>query len=453
MAKVLPYHQEAEQSVLGTIFLDPKEIVTVIDQLNENDFFEQSHVLIYKAMKDLFEESLNIDFASVAARLEQTQQLERAGGRKYLLALTDAVPSIDHLETYIDLVKDGSLKRQVIKLASDIVEDGYQKDEMAFDYITRAEEEIFALAQKRKTSAFSKIDAVIQEVKEKTEKNRNKKGGITGLSTGFAEFDKMSAGLQNEELIILAARPSMGKSAFAMNLAINVAKKNKEGRAGVAIFSLEMSNEQLAARMLSSESNVENNKIKSGHLTAPEWQHMEGGIQTLSLLSIFFDDSAAVTVADIRAKCRKLKQENKLDFVVIDYLQLIKGDSRSGNRQEEVAKISRSLKEMARELKVPVLALSQLSRDVEKREDKRPVLADLRESGSIEQDADIVMFLYRNDYYTRDPEKKTGDVELIVAKNRQGAAGIMLPFRFDTEFSRFLSKEEREESSYEAYRD
>jgi replicative DNA helicase len=453
MAKVLPYHREAEQSVLGIIFLDPKEIVSVIDQLNQEDFFEQGHQMIYAAMKDLFQENLKIDYASVAARLEQTQNLERAGGKKYLFELAEIVPSIDHLMTYIDLVKDGSLKRQVIKLASDIVEDGFKKDEMAFDYITRAEEDIFALAQKRKTRAFAEIADVILEVKEKTEKNRNKKGGITGLSTGFAEFDKLSAGLQNEELIILAARPSMGKSAFAMNLAINIAKKNKEGKAGVAIFSLEMSNEQLAARMLSAESNVENNKIKSGHLTAPEWQHMEGGIQTLSLLSIFFDDSAAVTVADIRAKCRKLKQEDKLEFVVIDYLQLIKGDSRSGNRQEEVAKISRSLKEMARELKVPVLALSQLSRDVEKREDKRPVLADLRESGSIEQDADIVLFLYRQDYYNRDAENKTGDVELIVAKNRQGAAGIMLPFRFDTEFSRFLSKEEREDSSYEAYRD
>jgi len=453
MAKKLPYHREAEQAVLGIVFLDQKEIVTIIDQLNKDDFYELSHALIFQAMKDLFQENLKIDFASVAARLEQMQNLERVGGRRYLLELTEMVPTTDHLDTYIDLVKDGSLKRQVIKVASNIVEDGLNKDEMAFEYITRAEEDIFALAQKRKTSAFSIISQVIKEVKEKTEMNRNKKGGITGLSSGFAEFDKLSAGLQPEELIILAARPSMGKSAFAMNLAINIAKKNKEGKAGVAIFSLEMSNEQLAARMLSAESNVENNKIKSGHLTAPEWQHLEGGMQTLSLLNIFFDDSAAVSVADIRAKCRKLKQEDKLEFVVIDYLQLIKGDSRSGNRQEEVAKISRSLKEMARELKIPVLALSQLSRDVEKREDKRPVLADLRESGSIEQDADIVLFLYRNDYYQRDPDKKTGDVELIVAKNRQGAAGVMLPFRFDTEFSRFLSKEEREDSSYEAYRD
>ncbi|MBU0476335.1 MAG: DnaB-like helicase C-terminal domain-containing protein, partial [Bacteroidetes bacterium] len=228
-----------------------------------------------------------------------------------------------------------------------------------------------------------------------------------------------------------------------MNLALNVAKRNKDGQAGVAIFSLEMSNEQLAARMLSSESNIENNKIKTGHLTSREWQFLEGGMQSLAKLNIAFDDSAAVTVADIRAKCRKLSQEDKLDFVVIDYLQLIKGDDRSGNRQEEVAKISRGLKQMARELKVPVLALSQLSREVEKREDKRPVLADLRESGSIEQDADIVMFLYRKDYYERDEKNLTGEVDLSIAKNRQGIAGVSLHFMFDTAYSRFTAQADR----------
>ena len=446
MPKSLPYHQEAERSVLGAIFLDPKKVTAVKDQLHNEDFFEEAHMLIFQAMKDVDDANLKVDFASVASMLEQAGHLERVGGMAYLLALSDAVPSVRNLNTYVDLVRDGSLKRQVIKLASDIVNEGYLKDESAADYITRAEEEIFALAQKRKTTEFSLLSEVIIEVKEKTERNRNKKGGITGLRTGYDNLDRITAGLQPEELIILAARPSMGKSAMAMNLAINVSKLNKEGRAGVAIFSLEMSNEQLAARMLSSEANVENNKIKTGSLSAAEWQHLEGGIQTLSLLNIAFDDSSAVTVADIRAKCRKLKQEDKLDFVVIDYLQLIKGDARSGNRQEEVAKISRALKQMARELHVPVLALSQLSRDVEKREDKRPVLADLRESGSIEQDADIVMFLYRGDYYIHDVEKKTGDVELSIAKNRQGIAGIRLSFRFDTEYSRFVAKEEREES-------
>ncbi len=446
MPKSLPYHQEAERSVLGAIFLDPKTLTAVKDQLHNEDFFEEAHMLTFQAMKDVDDANLKVDFASVAAMLEQNGQLERVGGMAYLLDLSDAVPSIRNLNTYIDLVKDGSLKRQVIKLASDIVNEGYLNGESAADYITHAEEEIFALAQKRKTTEFSLLSEVIMEVKEKTERNRNQKGGITGLRTGYDNLDRITAGLQPEELIILAARPSMGKSAMAMNLAMNVSKLNKEGHAGVAIFSLEMSNEQLAARMLSAEANVENNKIKTGSLSAAEWQHLEGGIQTLSLLNIVFDDSSAVTVADIRAKCRKLKQEEKLDFVVIDYLQLIKGDTKSGNRQEEVARISRALKQMARELHVPVLALSQLSRDVEKREDKRPVLADLRESGSIEQDADIVMFLYRGDYYIHDVAKKTGDVELSIAKNRQGIAGIRLSFRFDTEYSRFVAKEEREES-------
>lgn len=448
MAKSLPYHHEAEQSVLGTIFLEPKQIVAVIDQLNHEDFFEQSHVLIYKAMIELYQENLKIDYASVASKLEQTQMLTKAGGKKYLLNLAEAVPSTAHIETYIDLVKDGSMKRQVIKLAGEILEAGYQGEMDANAYLTMAEEDIFALAQKRKTSAFSTLSTVIKDVKEKTEKNRDKKGGITGLRTGFSNLDQLTAGLQPEELIILAARPSMGKSAFAMNLALNVAKRNKDGQASVAIFSLEMSNEQLAARMLSSESNIENNKIKTGALSSREWQFLEGGIQSLAKLNILFDDSAAVNVADIRAKCRKLSQEGKLDFVVIDYLQLIRGDDRSGNRQEEVARISRSLKQMARELKIPILALSQLSREVEKREDKRPVLADLRESGSIEQDADIVMFLYRNDYYVHNVENKTGEVELSIAKNRQGMAGIRLGFRFDTEYSRFTAQADREEEAY-----
>jgi len=449
MAKSLPHHHEAEQSVLGTVFLEPRKIVEVIDQLNPDDFYALSHSLIYKAMRDLYQENAKIDYQTIAARLESDQALGKAGGMSYLVELSEAVPSTAHLETYIDLVKDGSLKRQVIRLAGEILEEGYQGGNSAGDYLTRAEESIFALSQKRKTTVFLELSEVISEVKEKTERNRDKKGGVTGLRTGFSNLDHITNGLQPEELIILAARPSMGKSAFAMNLALNVAKRNNDGQAGVAIFSLEMSNEQLVSRMLSAEANIENTKIKTGSLTSREWQFLEGGMQSLSRLPIVFDDSSSVTVSDIRAKCRKLSQEGKLDFVVIDYLQLIKGDdSRSGNRQEEVAKISRGLKQMARELKVPILALSQLSRDVEKREDKRPVLSDLRESGSIEQDADIVMFLYRNDYYERNAESKTGEVELSVAKNRQGAAGITLKFRFDTEFSRFTVQTDREEESF-----
>jgi replicative DNA helicase len=447
MAKSLPYHQEAEQSVLGTVFLDPKQIVVLVDRLDNEDFFEQRHILIYQAMKDLHEENLTIDYASVASKLEQTQNLEKAGGKGYLFGLSDFVPSISHLDTYISLVKDGSIKRQVIDVAGRILEIGYHGEIDANTYLTRAEEDIFALAQKRKTSDFAILQDIIEEVKEKAEKNRDKKGGVTGLRTGFANLDQVTNGLQPEELIILAARPSMGKSAFAMNLALNVAKRNKDAQAYVAIFSLEMSNEQLVGRMLSSEANVKNVKIKTGSMTPSEWQYFESGRLGISRLNIVFDDSAAVTVSEIRAKCRKLAQEGRLDFVVIDYMQLIKGDDKSGNRQEEVARISRSLKQMARELKIPILALSQLSREVEKREDKRPILADLRESGSIEQDADIVMFLYRPDYYKRDKEDPTGEVELIIAKNRQGMAGVSRYFRFETEYSRFTAQAEREDDA------
>ncbi len=445
MAKKLPHHNESEQSVLGTIFLDPQQINSVIDHLRPDDFYEKSHMLIYEAMKKLYADNHKIDYTSVASWLEQNQNLGRAGGLNYLRALAETVASVNHLDTYIDLVKEGSLKRQVIMLADKISELGYNGEMDAAEYLSQAEEDIFALAQKRKTSEFALLADVVKQVKEKTELNRDKKGGITGLHTGFANIDELTAGLQPEELIILAARPSMGKSALAMNLALNIAKRNSDGKASVAVFSLEMSNDQLAARMLSAESNIENDKIKTGRLTSSEWQYLETGMQSLAKLNIVFDDSAAVTVSDIRAKCRKLSQSKGLDFVVIDYLQLIKSDTRSNNRQEEVAKISRSLKQMARELKIPILALSQLSREVEKREDKRPVLADLRESGSIEQDADIVMFLFRKDYYETKSENKTGDVDLSIAKNRQGRAGISLKFRFDTEFSRFRAQSEREE--------
>jgi len=445
MARSLPHHREAEQSVLGIIFLDPRQIVVVQDLLDTSDFFERAHMLIYDAMRGLSASNLRIDYTSVAARLEESGSLQQAGGIQYIYQLAEAVPSTDHIDTYIDLVRGASLKRQVMEVAGHILEDGYTGNTDPDNYLAQAEESVFALAQKRRTTEFVKLSDVVREVRDKTERNRDNKGDVTGLRTGFSNLDQITNGLQAQELLILAARPSMGKSAFALNLALNVAKRNADGQASVAIFSLEMSNEQLAGRMLSAESNVRNVRIKTGGLTGREWQFLDAGMQSLARLNIVFDDSAAVTVSDIRAKCRKLAHENRLDFVVIDYLQLIKGDARAGNRQEEVARISRSLKQMARELDVPVLALSQLSRDVEKRDDKRPVLADLRESGSIEQDADIVMFLYRPDYYKREADADISDVELIIAKNRQGIAGVARHFRFDTEYSRFVAQEDRPE--------
>lgn len=445
MSKNLPHHRTAEEAVLGSIFLDPRIIVNVMDQLEVEDFFDLQNQLIYKTIKQVYNDGLKIDFTSVSSKLEQAKDLGRAGGLEYLIQLSNAVPSTAHIESHIDLVRDASLKRQVIAVSGQILEAGYKDNIDANHYINEAEEMIFALGQKRKTSEFSHLSEIILEVKEKLEANKHNKGGITGLRTGFSGLDKITSGLQPEELIILAARPSMGKSAFALNLALNIAQQNSNSKAWVALFSLEMSNDQLASRMLSAQANIDGNRIRSGYLDSKDWANLEAGKRSLETLNIVFDDSAAVTISDIRTKCRKLSQEGKLDFVVIDYLQLIQGDSRSGNRQEEVARISRGLKQMARELKVPVLALSQLSRAVEQRDDKRPVLADLRESGSIEQDADIVLFLYRADYYERDLDKKTGDVEINVAKNRQGQSGIDLPFKFDPAYSRFRTKEDREQ--------
>lgn len=443
MAKKLPSHRNAEQSVLGSIFLNHKKIVNVVDELETNDFFDLQHRYIYEAMIQVHSEDKIVDYTSVSAMLEQGNNLGKAGGMDYLLDLAELTPTDSHLDYYIDLVKDASLKRSVIDISGQILEIGYNEDIDAISYVTKAEELIFAVSQKRKTSEFITLEAVVKEVKEKIEQNKNK-SGITGLKTGFSEFDKITSGLQPEELIILAARPSMGKSAFALNLALNVAQKNKDSKAYVAIFSLEMSNDQLASRMLSAEANIDGNRLRSGYLDSNDWINLEAGKRSLEKLNIVFDDSAAVTVSDIRAKCRKLSQEGRLDFIIIDYLQLIKGDSKSGNRQEEVSRISRGLKQMARELAVPVLALSQLSRAVEQREDKRPILSDLRESGSIEQDADIVMFLYREDYYIRDEEKKTGDVAVNIAKNRQGQSGKDLYFKFDPSYSRFRTKETRD---------
>ncbi|CCV64830.1 Replicative DNA helicase [Alteracholeplasma palmae J233] len=431
----LPSHQDAERALLGSLFLDTRTIPVALDGLSEYDFFNLNHGYIFQAIKELFNDNQNIDYASVGYVLERKHLIEKIGGLKYLISLGNMVPSADHIETYIGHIKEAALKREMINVAQELAEEGL-KDIDAKAYIDLAEEKVFAVSQKRKTTAFSEISKVLVEVKEKIEQNKDRTGGITGLNTGFAGLNQMTLGLQPEELIILAARPSMGKSAFAMNLAMNVAKFNKGGKAGVAIFSLEMSNDQLATRMISSESGIENYKIKSGNLSAKEWQFLEASSEAMGRLNVFFDDSAAVSISDIRAKCRKLKQEDKLEFVVIDYLQLIKGDDRINNRQEEVARISRGLKQMARELKIPVLALSQLSRDVEKREDKKPVLADLRESGSIEQDADIVMFLYRDEYYTKSKSNMPGEAEVIIAKNRQGSLGDR-KFIFDTEFSRF----------------
>jgi replicative DNA helicase len=427
----LPYHLEAEQSILGIIFLEPNQIINVVDRLEPEEFFNINHQFIFIAMKELQKKSKQIDFYTVSLELKnKNQKIE--GGINYLIQLTHIIPSIYHLDTYIYFVKETSLKRNIIKTASTIVYEGLNNPELNHEeFLNSVEEKIFQISKNKKNNKFILLKDLLREVKKITIDNK-RDNNIIGLSTGYIGLDEITLGLKPEELIILAARPSMGKSSLMMNIAVNIAQNNKKSKASVVIFSLEMSNEQLGSRLISAKSQISHKNIQLGLLNQQQLKQVNYSIDTLKELNLYFDDSAAANILDIRSQCRQLKKQDKLDIVIIDYLQLIRKANKSNNqgfvnRQEEVSDISKSLKEMARELKIPVLALSQLSREVEKREDKRPILSDLRDSGSIEQDADIVIFLYRKQYYNKDKKdisfSDLGHTELIISKNRQGATG------------------------------
>jgi len=427
MEKITPHNVEAEQSVLGSVFVDQGAMRSLVDKLESDDFYTYRHKVIFTAMVELFQENIEIDYTTLANKLDTKELLNDAGGIDYILGLINSVPSIVNLSNYINIVRDKSITRRIMDACRKIIEDGYANDD-AISFVDNSEKTIFDIAKERRTTDFVKIGEVAEIVIEKTENAKNNKGRLTGLDTGFNELNDYTLGLQPSELIIIAARPSMGKSALALNIAANVAKMPEKPY--VAFFSLEMGSDQLVGRMLSSESRVHSINIRTGELSPSQWQQISLAKETLSSLNILFDDSGTVKVTDLRQKCRKLAQERKLDLVVVDYLQLLSGSSKE-NRVQEVSEISRTLKEMARELKVPVIALSQLSRAVERREEKIPIMADLRDSGSIEQDADIVVFMYRDDYYTKQESKRTDTVDLIIAKNRQGATtseNIVLSF-------------------------
>jgi replicative DNA helicase len=422
MDKMTPHNREAEQSVLGSVFVEESVMKSLVDKLTGDDFYTYRHRVIYNAMVDLFQEGTSIDYTTLANKLETKGLLNDAGGIDYILGLSESVPSIANLSNYMNIVIDKSLTRKIQDACRRIIEDGYEADDTN-SFIDDSEKLIFDIAKTRRSSEFIPISLVTEEVIEKTEAAKNNQGRITGLDTGFEELNDYTLGLQPSELIIIAARPSMGKSAFALNLAANIAKT--KDKPYVAFFSLEMGSDQLVGRMLSAESKVHSTAIRTGSLSPAQWQQISVAKENLSELNILFDDSGTVKVTDLRQKCRKLKQDNRLDLVVIDYLQLLSGSAnrRNENRVQEVSEISRTLKEMARELEIPVVALSQLSRAVERREDKHPIMADLRDSGSIEQDADIIMFLYRDEYYNKESDKE-GLVEIIIAKNRQGATTV-----------------------------
>ncbi|OMF35318.1 replicative DNA helicase [Paenibacillus sp. FSL H8-0548] len=425
-----PYNLEAEQAVIGSILLNAEAFEKVKDRLNKGKFYEKAHRTIYKAMCDVYDSKAAIDIVTVSAALQDDEKLEAIGNVSYLARLTNSVPTASNISYYADIVLDMSLRRESLLIARELVKHATSEQDVA-GFVALAEKRISKLtAENKPPKAFVTMKDALFQVFDQTEErfnNRHINEGITGMPSGLTDLDKMTAGFQKSDLIIIAARPSVGKTAFALNIAQNVGIRAKET---VAIFSLEMSATQLVQRMISAEGNIDGEKLKTGYFEPDDWGKMTNAIGILSDANIFIDDTPGITVGEIRYKCRELKKEKGLGMILIDYLQLIRGNGRSGeNRQQEVSEISRTLKEIARELEVPVIALSQLSRGVEQRQDKRPMMSDLRESGSIEQDADIVGFLYRDDYYDKQTEKKN-IIEVIISKQRNGKTGtVELAFR------------------------
>ena len=422
LGKVPPNDIEAEQAILGSMLTDKDAVISAIEVLKEEDFYRADNRAIYGAILNLYSRAEPIDIITVKAELESLGKFEQVGGLEYLAMLPDKVPTTANAMKYVNIVEEKSTLRSLIKTANEIIELGYDPTEDVTDVMENAEKKIFNIMQNKDKKSYSPIKDILVDSFTQLEELYNRKQHITGVPTGFTELDYKTAGFHGSDLILIAARPAMGKSAFALNIATNAAVR---ANVPVVIFSLEMSNEQMVNRILCSEAMVDSNKVRTGKLEEDDWTKLAGSIGPLSEAEIFIDDTPGISVTEIRAKCRKLKLEKNIGMVVIDYLQLVQGSNkRNGSREQEISEISRSLKILAKEIGVPVIALSQLSRAVEQRPDHRPMLSDLRESGAIEQDADIVMFLYRDDYYNQDSEKK--DIaEVIIAKHRGGSTGTV----------------------------
>lgn len=437
--RIPPQNIEAEQAVLGAIFLEPASLITASEILIPEDFYRASHQKIYNVMLKLADKGEPVDLVTVTSELADANLLEEIGGVSYLSDLANAVPTAANIEYYGRIVEEKSILRRLIRTATTIAQDGYSREDEVDVLLNEAEKNIMEVSQRKNAGAFQNIKDVLVQTYDNIELLHTRKGDITGIATGFTELDRMTAGFQRNDLIIVAARPSVGKTAFALNIAQNVATKTDEN---VAIFSLEMGADQLVMRMLCAEGNINAQNLRTGNLTPEDWGKLTMAMGSLSDSGIFIDDTPGIRVSEIRAKCRRLKQESGLGMILIDYLQLIQGSGRNkDNRQQEVSEISRTLKSLARELKVPVIALSQLSRGVEQRQDKRPLMSDIRESGSIEQDADIVAFLYRDDYYDKESENKN-IIEIIIAKQRNGPVGTV-SLAFVKEYNKFVNLERR----------
>ncbi len=437
--KVPPQNLEAEQAVLGAVLLENGAFPKVLENIKEKHFYREAHRKIFLAMQDLFERNEPIDLLTLTDRLRKHSSLEEVGGEAYLAALVDAVPTAAGAVHHSRLVKEKALLRDLISAATEIIARGYEGTDEVESFIDQAERVIFEISQDRISQSFVSMNDVLKSTFKTIEELYERKELVTGVPTHFTDFDRLTAGLQPSDLIIIAGRPSMGKTAFALSIAQNVGTQSK---LPVGVFSLEMSREQLVIRLLCSLARIDIQRLRTGFLEKNDWPRLTTAAGKLAEAPIYIDDSAALTALDIRARSRRLHAERGLSLIVVDYLQLIRGRGRIENRQQEITEITRSLKELAKELNVPVIALSQLSRQVEQREGHRPQLADLRESGAIEQDADVVAFIYRPEVYERDDDRRReleGEAEIIVAKQRNGPIGN-IPVSFIKEYARFESR-------------
>lgn len=438
--KLPPQSGEMERGVLGAILLESDALVRVLEVLDERDFYQDAHRWIFRTMIELFEENTPIDLLTVAERLRKKDQLEAVGGASYLTELVEMVPTAANAWHHARIVRDKAVLRGLIQTATGIVEESYEDTEDVDTLLDRAEQSIFEISQRKSTAGFVNINAVLKDSFKHIEQLYERKELITGVPTGFTRLDSLTAGFQPADLIIIAGRPSMGKTALGLNIAQHV---GISVRRPVAIFSLEMAKEQLVTRMLCGEARIDSSKLRTGFLSREDWPRLTRAAGALSEASIFIDDAPAQSSLDIRAKARRLRAElGDLALIIVDYLQLMRGRARVENRQQEISEITRALKALAKELHVPVVALSQLSRAVEQRKPPRPQLSDLRESGAIEQDADVVAMIYRDDVYDEESEHK-GIAEIIIGKQRNGPTGVV-KLHFHGEYTRFENLEERD---------
>ncbi len=440
----LPWDEQAERAVLGAVLLDPSALDAASELLEPQDFYRGAHGEIFRAVLSLAQAHESIDALTVRAELERTGAIERAGGVAYLMSLVDGMPRSANVQAYARIVRDHALRRQLVAVGEQLRVRSADRSRPPQDLIEEAERTIFALSEQGRARGFMPIERVAAEGLEKLEQLSERRELVTGLATGYVRLDRMTSGLQDGELVILAARPSMGKTALALNIAQHIAV---HGHVPVGIFSLEMSAQQLFFRLLAGEGRIDAHKLRTGRLTPEEWERLTHTYDVISQARIFIDDTPGVTPMEVRSKARRLKSEHDLGLLVIDYLQLMRLERRSDNRQQEISEISRSLKGIAKELNIPVLALSQLSRAPDQRQgDHRPQLSDLRESGAIEQDADLVMFIFRPEVYEKDEAKIAeknleGLAEVIIAKQRNGPIGTV-PLYFVKQYTRFENRDD-----------